>query len=502
MHRTQGEDYIEEGGLRRYRPATPPSIPATRYPAESANAVQEEICNVIEKSGIAVAADAAEDRADGWEQLYNAIFKANHANKDSVAVNRIVIADTTQETGTDANSFVRTGRFKITNPATNFPSFSDQVGYTRYEGVLDVFASVDGDDSQSHVIQVLTITKYINSTYQMPERRVYRREYQKINSVHGWSAWDLDSDGKARLIKRSTNIDLDHFILPGTWHINTWHGSFVTPPSVTGNVIILRNTQHASDGVIQEIIGSLKTTVYDEAAYNDLWQRAIISRNEYAIGQYAYSASPWCKKITSENYQSQLSITTAMLANGAVTSAKLAAGAVGTAALGNSAVTSAKIAWGGVSLINLEDAAFGQAYTKRVDSRLANREYEDSLELTVAPPTGSYVLYDISFSCSANTSAGDYGHVSITLRDEDGNNLVAPVYDGVWEHNGDSGTAGNVQGQISFRRFFVSPSRNPLQKIRVKMNNERGTVYLTNMVISAIALPIAVVDSGFPGYNR
>lgn len=75
MHRTEGEDYILEGGKRRFAAANPPSQKATRLPAEFMNAVQEEICNVITAANPAIAlnADAAADRAAGWGQLLKAL---------------------------------------------------------------------------------------------------------------------------------------------------------------------------------------------------------------------------------------------------------------------------------------------------------------------------------------------------------------------------------------------------------------------------------------------
>ena len=73
MHRTLGEDYIEVGGKRLYQNANPPTVKATRLPAASMNAIQEEICNVIEKAGLTLNTDDSTDEAAGWDQLWDAI---------------------------------------------------------------------------------------------------------------------------------------------------------------------------------------------------------------------------------------------------------------------------------------------------------------------------------------------------------------------------------------------------------------------------------------------
>lgn len=75
MHRTEGEDYVVEGGKRRFINANPPIQKATRLPAEFMNAVQEEICNVISAATPAIPLNdtAAEDRTNGWTQLLQAL---------------------------------------------------------------------------------------------------------------------------------------------------------------------------------------------------------------------------------------------------------------------------------------------------------------------------------------------------------------------------------------------------------------------------------------------
>lgn len=75
MHRTEGEDYVVEDGKRRFINANPPTQKATRLPAEFMNAVQEEICNVINAAlpAIPLNPTASEDRTSGWTQLLQAL---------------------------------------------------------------------------------------------------------------------------------------------------------------------------------------------------------------------------------------------------------------------------------------------------------------------------------------------------------------------------------------------------------------------------------------------
>lgn len=94
MHRTQGEDfdpdvYQDATNKRGYRPASPPLINATRLPAESMNAIQEEMCNLIETVGMGLEPDAAADRANGWNQLYQAIFQMSHGTSLMLAMNSV-----------------------------------------------------------------------------------------------------------------------------------------------------------------------------------------------------------------------------------------------------------------------------------------------------------------------------------------------------------------------------------------------------------------------------
>ena len=74
MHRTQGEDYVEIDGKRMYQAANPATATkATRLPAASMNAIQEEISRTIEGAGITLSATAAADETSGWSQLLQSI---------------------------------------------------------------------------------------------------------------------------------------------------------------------------------------------------------------------------------------------------------------------------------------------------------------------------------------------------------------------------------------------------------------------------------------------
>jgi len=78
MHRTLGEDYDPDvygdaSNERGYKPADPPGDAATVLPAQSMNSIQEEICNLIEYTGLTLEADADADKAAGWDQLTTAV---------------------------------------------------------------------------------------------------------------------------------------------------------------------------------------------------------------------------------------------------------------------------------------------------------------------------------------------------------------------------------------------------------------------------------------------
>jgi len=76
MHRTEGDAFVIEGGKRRFKDQDLPTYPGTVDTAEYNNAVQEEICNIIETLGGTVEPDAATDRANGWHQLYTLLLQS------------------------------------------------------------------------------------------------------------------------------------------------------------------------------------------------------------------------------------------------------------------------------------------------------------------------------------------------------------------------------------------------------------------------------------------
>lgn len=85
MHRVDSDGYVTEGGLRRFADQNLPTLAGTLDGAEWNNAVQEEICNAIEASGLTLNTDATSDRADGWNQLATAIFNNHAIGTDALA---------------------------------------------------------------------------------------------------------------------------------------------------------------------------------------------------------------------------------------------------------------------------------------------------------------------------------------------------------------------------------------------------------------------------------
>ena len=98
MHRTEGEDYDNDlygngTNKRGYKPESAPSADdGTRLPAEAMNAIQEELCNLLEAVGIAPNTTAAADKAAGWNQLYTAIFNSQKLTAAALAANAITTA--------------------------------------------------------------------------------------------------------------------------------------------------------------------------------------------------------------------------------------------------------------------------------------------------------------------------------------------------------------------------------------------------------------------------
>jgi len=74
MHRTEGDGFVIETGKNRFKDQALPTYTGTVDTAEYNNAVQEEICNLIELLGGTVEPDAATDRTNGWQQLYDLLL--------------------------------------------------------------------------------------------------------------------------------------------------------------------------------------------------------------------------------------------------------------------------------------------------------------------------------------------------------------------------------------------------------------------------------------------
>lgn len=130
MHRTEGEDFVLEAGKRRYTPAIPPIQPATRYPAEAANAIQEEICNVIENAGLALSETASIDRTSGWQQLYEAIFKAKHGT-DTMLENNGVDGSVIKDNSIESDKLISIALEKAIGILTLPWTSGNSSGFTR-----------------------------------------------------------------------------------------------------------------------------------------------------------------------------------------------------------------------------------------------------------------------------------------------------------------------------------------------------------------------------------
>lgn len=77
MHRTEGEDfnpdvYGDASNKPGHQTANPPSQFATRFTSSLANALQEEIANVVEHAGLTLNTSATDEA--NWDQLKEALF--------------------------------------------------------------------------------------------------------------------------------------------------------------------------------------------------------------------------------------------------------------------------------------------------------------------------------------------------------------------------------------------------------------------------------------------
>ena len=85
MHRTDGNGYVEVGGERRFADRNLPTYAGTIVEEQSMNAIQEEICNVIEYAGLTLRSSGATDESAGWTQLRDAIFSSAAIGTDAVS---------------------------------------------------------------------------------------------------------------------------------------------------------------------------------------------------------------------------------------------------------------------------------------------------------------------------------------------------------------------------------------------------------------------------------
>lgn len=89
MHRTEGDGYLDEGGLRRFVDQNLPTYFGTVDTGEYNNAIQEELCNIVELcggtlNGGGANGTAAGDRTAGWRQVYDAIFQDGNIDDNAI----------------------------------------------------------------------------------------------------------------------------------------------------------------------------------------------------------------------------------------------------------------------------------------------------------------------------------------------------------------------------------------------------------------------------------
>lgn len=146
MHRTEGEDFVIESGKRRYQKAVPPNTPATRLPAESTNSFQEEICNVIELNGVALATNAANDRTANWRQMHDVIFTAKKIGSSALADGAVIgdiipnqsvdgfkIVGSTIRGSADVNPQIAAGTINTVNIQTGSLNINDMDNASRLQ---------------------------------------------------------------------------------------------------------------------------------------------------------------------------------------------------------------------------------------------------------------------------------------------------------------------------------------------------------------------------------
>jgi len=91
MHRVDADGYKTVSGKRRFEDQSLPGTAGTLDAELWKNAVQEELCNLIEYTGITLKSTGLIDEASGWNQLRQAIFSS--AKIDSAAITDGAIND-------------------------------------------------------------------------------------------------------------------------------------------------------------------------------------------------------------------------------------------------------------------------------------------------------------------------------------------------------------------------------------------------------------------------
>jgi hypothetical protein len=84
MHRTTADGHVIENGKRLFEDQDLPLKPGTADTAGYNNAVQEELCNIVELTGGTLATDENTDRNGGWRQVYDAIFENGNIKTESL----------------------------------------------------------------------------------------------------------------------------------------------------------------------------------------------------------------------------------------------------------------------------------------------------------------------------------------------------------------------------------------------------------------------------------
>lgn len=192
MIRTLGEGYIVVDGKRLFQAPNPPSTPGSRFSYSSGNALQEEICNVIEYAGGEVF-DTAEE--DTWDQLTTAIFKSNAIK--GISVNRSEILTQFDKRGESVSAsdaqYAAPGIYYLDFSSaaavpTNFPS---DIG-SSWSGVLEVSSVLTGTHVRK---QTVTMNDTVN------------RSWSRLWTGAAYTSWVPLTSSNTR--KTSTDVGVD-----------------------------------------------------------------------------------------------------------------------------------------------------------------------------------------------------------------------------------------------------------------------------------------------------